>query len=1396
MIQPKSKAYRFDRLMAENDMCQSWWATRIASGRKCFIKTISPTNMLNVSALKEILSDSFACQKGAYSYKVLWARRKRLEAGNLFVEYPYLDTEVWRELTPEDFRADFSSILLQICIVIDYLHLLDLVHCDLKLSNFLVNSVNGSRSVILVDLDFLCKTDSRPKAKILGTPEHIAPEIRANDRITTQSDNYSLGVSLAKLIEHLESRARSADESAAVDIEKLRAFTAQLTQDDPVRRPRSLVEGLRQYGLIDEPAYESAQKSVLAMGLLTGFCRERRKLAGAGSSLKSFFQRNRVLGLREELIIDFNAAYSNRPLETLKAFKFLFQKAEISRLGDYWHFSADDDTLQKTYSRLERIIASGPGPSRLVSSPERVDIDRLVAEAGDDEKSEHFQKAYLRLKTALTALEDHPEEDGSEKREQIYRKLAYLATVLNRVSRAAEYYEKVREIVERQNRFDPELLYELVLRYNSMADYDRGSTLVERALADERLKETPRYYLQMKRSQAFDAGLRGRLEEAAATIEETLEEAIEIGDHEVETMATYTRAILSLWQGDKPAAVRHLQNGLKGARTTDSRLSVMLITNLLAMIYHERTEFRKAIEYAKMSEENAVSPLAALRLPAVFYTLSAAHMREGEYRKAEYWLQRVFNLKSVDVDRSALISHYCYDAFLKANSGNLEQARSSCVQALQLLRSAHSSAYQGKAYHNLAEIALYRGKMDECTSALNSAAAVFEEIGDKSSLAEIATIRAIQEVYYSSGPVDASPLLRRIEELLKYDCRMYAVLTALYVLLSSDETASKGAIKLIGPFLDPYAKTNSPVLRSLLNLVNLVRSGDNSPNAQIRTFKEIHSILVEGEQKFLGMLSAYRIGQLYLLGSRIKFARKFFLRARTLAEALSNDSFQAKINDELKLTLASAEGESQLVHSIHVISEIFQNIDRYADSLKAMVRFAVEATGAERGALLLKKEQSGKLQVVAYENCDEDSLDDIESISSSIPLRVSSELEPLVIENALNDKRTNRFKSIIHHNILSVICLPIAADGSVMGALYLDHHTIPALFDDQDVKYINSIANFLSVMLSTIQRYKSMTLINQQLIEDINQLGGSAMFVADDEVTKALLSMLPEIARSNASVLIRGESGTGKEILADMIHRLSHRREMPLVKVNCSAIPENLVESELFGVANRAVTGVEGRDGKLAAADGGTLLLDEIGDMSTETQAKVLRVLETREFQKVGSNRTTYSDVRFIYATNKDLGEMVKEGRFREDLYYRINTFDIEIPPLRERRSDIIPLLQHFVAIFSAGRAAPRFAGEVIQALLAYDWPGNVRELRNFVERCCITGAGRMITREMLPPEMRDVVSSSETSKKAALEAERAEIHSALIQHRWNQSRAARFLGLPLTTLRRKMKKHNITKPR
>ncbi|MGD8922993.1 MAG: protein kinase, partial [Candidatus Zixiibacteriota bacterium] len=969
MTQPKSKAYRFDRLMAENDMCQSWWATRIATGQKCFIKTISQTNMLNVSALKEILSDSFACQKGAYSFKVLWARRKRLEAGNLFVEYPYLDTEVWQELTPENSLADFNSILLQICIVIDYLHLLDLVHCDLKLSNFLVNSSNGSRSVILVDLDFLCKTDSRPKAKILGTPEHIAPEIRANDRITTQSDNYSLGVSLAKLVEHFESRAQSTGESAAVDIEKLKAFTAQLTQEDPIRRPRSLVEGLRQYELIDESTYKSAQKSVLAMGLLTAFRRERRKLANAGGGLKSFFQRNRMLGLREELVIDFNAAYSNRPLETLKTFKFLFQNAEISRLGDYWHFSADDDTLQKTYGRLERIIASGPGPAPLVSVPERVDIDRLVAEAEEDEKSEHFQKAFLRLKTALKALGDDPDGGESDKRERIHRKLAYLATVLNRVSLAVEYYEKVREVLDRDNRFDPELLYELILCYNSMADYEQGTRLAERALADQRLKENPRYYLQMKRSLAFDAGLRGRLEEATAAIEETLAEAKEVGDHQVETMATYTQAIIAFWQGDKPAAVKHLQNALRGARTTDSPFSVMLITNLLAMIHHERAEFRKAIEYAKMSEENAVSPLAALRLPAVFYTLSAAHMREGEYRKAEYWLQRVFNLKSVDVDRSALVSHYCYDAFLKANSGHLENARSSCVQALQLLRSAPSSAYQGKAYHNLAEIALYRGKMDECTSALNSAAAVFEEIGDKSSLAEIATIRAIQDVYYSRGPVDASPLNKHIEELLKYDCRMYAALTVLYVLLSSDSAASKGAIKLIEPFLDPHAKTSSPVLRSLINLVKLVRSGDNSPNAHIRTLKEIHSILVEGEQKFLGMLSAYRIGQLYLLESRVKFARKFFLRARTLAESLSNDSFQAKINDELKLTLAGAEGESQLVHSIHVISEIFQNIDRYADSLKAMVRFAVEATGAERGALLLKKEQSGKLQVVAYENC-------------------------------------------------------------------------------------------------------------------------------------------------------------------------------------------------------------------------------------------------------------------------------------------------------------------------------------------------------------------------------------------------------------------------------------------
>ena len=290
---------------------------------------------------------------------------------------------------------------------------------------------------------------------------------------------------------------------------------------------------------------------------------------------------------------------------------------------------------------------------------------------------------------------------------------------------------------------------------------------------------------------------------------------------------------------------------------------------------------------------------------------------------------------------------------------------------------------------------------------------------------------------------------------------------------------------------------------------------------------------------------------------------------------------------------------------------------------------------------------------------------------------------------------------------------------------------------------------------------------------------------------------IAQAAGTNARVFIFGENGTGKELVARAIFQNSRRREEPFVEVNCAAIPEELIESELFGHEKGAFTGAtEKRIGKFEQADGGTLFLDEICDMSLSTQARVLRVLQEQRFHRVGGTENIEVDVRIIAATNIPPQEAIKEGRFREDLYYRLNVIPIDMPPLRERQQDIPHLMDHFLRETSRENeiAVKKFAEQALSLLVGYDWPGNVRELKNVVERLSIMSEEDEITEEVVRQHLKDEtrpggpVPLAGDLKKAREEFERNYIIEALKQHENNVSKAARFLGLERTNLHRKIK--------
>jgi two-component system NtrC family response regulator len=359
-----------------------------------------------------------------------------------------------------------------------------------------------------------------------------------------------------------------------------------------------------------------------------------------------------------------------------------------------------------------------------------------------------------------------------------------------------------------------------------------------------------------------------------------------------------------------------------------------------------------------------------------------------------------------------------------------------------------------------------------------------------------------------------------------------------------------------------------------------------------------------------------------------------------------------------------------------------------------------------------------------------------------------------------------------------------------MKAGALDYITKPVELDE------------LLLLVERVAERRTLIRENELLREQLGQKGVSSdKIVFRNAKIESLLNMAGRVASSRATILLQGESGTGKELFARLIHNLSPRSERHIIAVNCGALHENLLESELFGHEKGAFTGATARRiGRFEEADGGTLFLDEVGELSPQVQVKLLRFLQEREFQRLGGNQLLHADVRIISATNRDLSEMVKAGGFREDLFYRLNVVTISLPPLRDRKDDIPPLIDFFLARYAEqnAREIDGVSSEAFDMLLKYDYPGNVRELENIIERAVVIARGNVISVEDLP--FRDSLMEPVEGKKSddgvlrrsVEELEKKLIIEAMEKSRDHQSRAAALLGLSERMLRYKLKKYGL----
>jgi Nif-specific regulatory protein len=386
---------------------------------------------------------------------------------------------------------------------------------------------------------------------------------------------------------------------------------------------------------------------------------------------------------------------------------------------------------------------------------------------------------------------------------------------------------------------------------------------------------------------------------------------------------------------------------------------------------------------------------------------------------------------------------------------------------------------------------------------------------------------------------------------------------------------------------------------------------------------------------------------------------------------------------------------------------------------------------------------------------------------------------------------------------LSYISAPIALEGKTVGAIGIDLHFKAERDYNRTVKFLGVVGSMIAqaVKVHRLIQADKQRLVdeNTHLRQELKERYDFSNLVGTSGPMHQVYEQIAQVARTNTTVLLRGESGTGKELIAHAIHYNSPRSKKPFIKVSCAALPQDLIESELFGYEKGAFTGAyASKKGRFEAAEGGTLFLDEIGDLNLATQVKLLRILQEREFERLGGTETIRTNIRLIAATNKDLEKAIAASEFREDLYYRLNVFAIFVPPLRERKPDVLLLADHFLEKFSKehSKNVKRIATPAIDMLSSYHWPGNVRELANVIERAIVVCDSQVIHAHHLPPTLQTAEASGTgqtTTLRDSLEAfEKDALQDALKSARGNRARAARLLATTERIFNYRVRKYGI----
>jgi len=963
----------------------------------------------------------------------------------------------------------------------------------------------------------------------------------------------------------------------------------------------------------------------------------------------------------------------------------------------------------------------------------------------------------------------------------VYQKQGLVADAINLLNQALHLLSE--DSLERAR-----LLADLGWSYCGAGDFSHAEEVLTTALQlAEKLKSTVTveanrlvglilYYFAVLAWAKYDFVLALQLAERALDVFERLEEEI--------MKATVSQFIATLYirRGEAEKAKEFYQRAVNSQRRAGAVYYLLTSLQGLGLLSLDEGEWDQAEQYFKEALKIAEQVGNLSDQVSLYTMLGGVYDVKGLWLLAHDFYGRARTITEQDdgkIDCRTRFALLCNIALLRAKQGELEAAEEYIAQAAKTIEGVDDSYLQFNLLVNQAEVALRAERLERAKGSLVRAFWIVAREPDWRKLAKLYILSsrlrlAAGDFYRAHYAANRTlTLLRDYPSSLEYAIALRCSGLAKCRL----DQMEKGQAEL---------KRSIEILRQLGVKYELALSL-SAPAKSLTGESRVSGLKVPITSR---QVSREEFNEVKL---NLKEAIGYFQELGAKPEAQECEQLLDTLDQAFGVLQLKAQERSEYLKVFYQLSELLNLGLSREDFLDRVLDLVLSVTKAERGLIFFI--HGNRLIPVAARDIDHRTLEDATVVSQSVLRKVKRRGEPLISADALADPRLNSFNSVLLNKIRSLLCVPLIVEGKVIGTIYLDSRITSHLFLEEDRSLLLAVANLLAATIDRSTTFREL----QEQISDIREGilvdAATGLFLGRSKAMRQVYQVIDRIAPTDCTVLLTGETGTGKGVLARLIHQRSGRKDNKFVAVNCGTLPETLFESELFGHARGSFTGaVKDKVGIFETAHGGTIFLDEITNTTLTIQAKLLQVLEEKVIRRVGETEPRMVDVRLICATNKNLAEEVKAGRFREDLYYRMNVVAIDVPPLRERLGDIPHLADYFLHSYATQLNKPilGFEDDVIAAFTQYHWPGNVRELQNTIERAVIMTQNRRISLADVGKPFTDMQISPEFPGNKKRTIDKEQVVNALKETNGNITRAAERLSTHRRQLQRLIKRYKI----